>query len=184
MRMIVAAVTPMVLLCACSEPKPAEDRAAATLPTETPVRKPGLWRQTVQIDDRGLETVELCIDAASDAKLAWWGQPGLAERCSTTDMMRRADGAWRFHFVCSPREGVQITTNGSAVGDFQSRYQLKSEITTRGAQAAGAAGTRLIALDAEWTGPCRSGMAPGDLERADGQKINLLELAKSQGEAR
>ena len=150
---------------------------AAPAAVEVPKRKPGLWKQTMLVEGADvLQTVKLCIDEASDPKLAWWGQQGFKQACSKNEINRQPDGSWKFSSVCEGA-GVKTTNDGAAVGDFSSRYQLRAESTTTGAPIPQLNGSRTITIDAEWMGECPAGMSPGDLELPNGQRMNMLEVS-------
>ena len=174
---VIAAIT-VFAATACS--KAGEGDAvekAAPAVVEVPKRKPGLWKQTMLVEGADvLETVKLCLDEASDSKLAWWGQQGFKQACSKNDITRQPDGSWKFSSVCEGA-GVKTTNDGAAVGDFSSRYQLRAESTTTGAPIPQLNGSRTITIDAEWTGECPAGMSPGDLELPSGQRMNMLEVS-------
>lgn len=151
--------------------------AAAPAAVETPKRKPGLWKQTLLVEGVDvIQSVQLCLDAASDAKLAWWGQSGFKQACSKNEIKRQPDGSWRFSSICEGG-GVKTTNDGSAVGDFNSKYQIKAESSTAGAPMAQMNGTRAITIDAQWVGECPAGMRPGDMEMPNGQRVNMLEVS-------
>lgn len=154
------------------------DKQIAAAPTvEVPKRKPGLWKQTLLVEGLDvLQTVQLCLDEASDSKLAWWGQQGFKQSCSKNEITRAPDGSWAFNSVCEGG-GVKTTNTGSAVGDFNSRYQIKADTTTSGAPIAQMNGSRTITIDAEWVGECPAGMKPGDMELPNGQRMNMLEVS-------
>jgi hypothetical protein len=163
-------------LAAC-DGKPPTDKARNAAPVETPRRKPGLWKQTVLVEDlNALQSVNLCLDAASDVALSWWSQQGFRQNCSRNEIKRQPDGSWRFSAVCEAG-GVRTTSQGSAVGDFNRKYQLRSDVTTVNSPVAQMNGTRKIAIDAEWQGECPRGMNPGDMDLPDGRRVNLLELS-------
>lgn len=150
---------------------------AAPAAVEVPKRKPGLWKQTMLVEGAdALQTVKLCLDEASDPKLAWWGQQGFKQACSKNEINRQPDGSWKFSSVCEGA-GVKTTNDGAAVGDFSSRYQLRAESTTTGAPIPQLNGSRTITIDAEWIGECPAGMNPGDLELPNGQRMNMLEVS-------
>lgn len=165
---------------ACSKADKAADANTAAAPAaavEVPKRKPGLWKQTMLVEEAGvLQTVQICLDAASDSKLAWWGQQGFKQACSKSEVTRQPDGSWKFSSVCSGA-GVKTTNDGSAVGDFNSKYQLKAASTTTGAPVPAMNGSRTITIDAEWLGECPAGMKPGDIDLPNGQRVNMLEVS-------
>lgn len=165
---------------ACSKEKQAgeTDRSAAAAATvEVPKRKPGLWKQTMLVEGLDvLQTTQVCLDEASDAKLAWWGQQGFKQACSKNEIVRQPDGSWKFSSVCEGA-GVKTTNDGAVVGDFSSRYQLRAESTTTGAPVPQMNGSHTVTIDAEWVGDCPAGMAPGDLDLPNGQRVNMLEIS-------
>jgi hypothetical protein len=177
----IAAVV-VVSATACDKDKTADagDKAAAPAVVEVPARKPGLWRQTMLVEGIDMiQTVELCLDKASDGKLAWWGQQGFKQACSKNEIKHQADGSWTFSSVCEGA-GVKTTNDGSAVGDFSSKYQIKADSTTTGAPVPEMNGSRTITIDAEWLGECAAGMKPGDMDLPNGQRINMLEVSGLQ----
>lgn len=166
---------------ACSRADRAGDAdKPAPAVVEVPKRKPGLWKQTMLVEGVDvLQTVKLCLDEASDPKLAWWGQQGFKQACSKNDVERQPDGSWKFSSSCEGA-GVKTTNDGVAVGDFSSRYQLRAESTTTGAPIPQLNGSRTITIDAEWAGECPAGMGPGDMDMPDGQRVNMLEISGLQ----
>jgi len=173
----------LVAMTACSKEKEAATAnpgAEAAAQVEVPKRKPGLWKQTMLVEGIDvIQTVHLCLDQASDAKLAWWGQQGFKQACSKNEIKKASDGSWSFSSVCEGA-GVKTTNDGSAVGDFGSRYQLKAESSTTGAPIPEMNGTRTITIDAEWVGECAADMKPGDMELPNGQRMNMLEMSGQQ----
>ena len=167
-----------VLVAGCNGQK--TDGAADTgapAQVEVPKRTPGLWKQTMLVEGVDmLQTVKICLDEASDAKLAWWGQQGFKQSCSKNEIAKQADGSWKFSSVCEGA-GVKTTNDGSAVGDFSSKYQLKAESTTTGAPIPQMNGSRTITIDAEWVSECPTGMKPGDMDLPNGQRVNMLEVS-------
>ena len=166
---------------ACSKDQPTDAAGkAAPAAVEVPKRKPGLWKQTMLVEGVDvLQTVQLCLDEASDPKLAWWGQQGFKQACSKNDISRQPDGSWKFSSICEGA-GVKTTNDGAAVGDFSSRYQLRAESTTTGAPVPQMNGSRTVTIDAEWLGECPAGMAPGDMDLPNGQRMNMLEMSGLQ----
>jgi hypothetical protein len=147
---------------------------------ETPKRKPGLWKQTIFVEDlNAMQTASLCLDAGTDAQVSWWAQQGVRGGCAKNDVQRQPDGSWKFSSVCQMAGGIKMTTEGTAVGDFQSKYQVKAETTTSGAPMAQMNGTRSITIDASWQGPCPAGMQPGDMELPDGRRVNMLTMSSA-----
>ena len=162
---------------ACSrEPGPpaAVDDTAAEYPV--PVRQPGLWRQVSMVEglDRPI-AMQLCVDKATDAQMAWWG-PAARRNCKSDNMVRKADGSWSFDSDCQDANGVRVVRSGVVVGDFDIRYQLKATTTISGLDNPGLRGTRTISIDAERLGSCPAGMRPGDVELPDGMRVKASDL--------
>ena len=168
-------------LAACNREAPKDESAGETPAqkvVETPTRKPGLWKQTMTIE--GVDTLQgakLCLDAATDKKLAWWAQQGVRGGCPKNEVIQNPDGSWSFSSVCEMEGGIKTTTEGQAVGDFQSAYQVKAESTTVGAPIPEMNATRTVTIDATWIGECPPGMKPGDIEAPDGRRVNLIEMS-------
>ncbi|MBQ1541328.1 MAG: DUF3617 family protein [Caulobacteraceae bacterium] len=170
--------------------KPAEPQAAgaaspaATAPASAsasitqPMRKPGLWTQTITISDGGLtQTSKLCLDEDSSAKLSMFGQQMSKDACEKNDLARGADGSITFSSVCDIGTGGKTTTTGTMTGDFASKYHVVAKTSTTGAEAPQMNGSRTLNIDAEWTGPCPTGFKPGDMEIAKGVKVNVLAMS-------
>lgn len=165
-------------LAGCNQPSPKAAGEEAATPTDRPVRKPGLWRQSLLVGEAAyVQDVKLCLDAEADEKVAWWGKSGLRSGCIEDEVKRKPDGSWSFNSVCVAEDQVRTTTVGSAVGDFDRRYQLSAEMTTSNPADPAQSGTQSMTLDSEWLGPCPANMKPGQLDYPDGQSINLLDLA-------
>lgn len=169
-----------VAACSKDSKTEASGQTVAAPVVEVPARKPGLWKQTLLVEGVDMiQTVQLCLDAASDAKLAWWGQSGFKQACSKNEIVKQPDGSWKFSSVCEGG-GVKTTNDGSAVGNFESKYQIRADSTTTGAPVPQMNGSRTITIDAEWVGECPAGMAPGDMELPNGQRMNMLEVSGQQ----
>ena len=168
--------------CHKKEEQQATGNAAAPVKAETPKRKPGLWKQTIMIEELGaVQSASLCLDADTDSKVSWWAQQGVRSGCAKNDIQRQPDGSWKFSSVCQMAGGIKMTTNGSAVGDFDSKYEVKAETTTTGAPMAQMNGTRTVTIDAAWQGPCPAGMQPGDMDLPDGRRVNMQTMASAAG---
>src|SRR5437763_1204311 len=88
MRGVLIGAATMVLLIGCSRQPVGETRAAATAaaaPTaaSTPVRKAGLWVQTMTRDGRTspMGRMRICIDPATDARLSVFGEKAGKAMC-------------------------------------------------------------------------------------------------------
>lgn len=165
-------------LSACDRPDPAAAEGVTTAPTNRPVRKPGLWRQSLLVGGEAyVQDVKLCLDAEAEEKVSWWGKTGLRSNCISDEIVQKPDGSWQFSSVCVGDDHVKTTTHGSAVGDFQRRYQLTAEVTVANPVDPSQSGTRSMTLDSEWLGACPDDMKPGQMTYPDGQTINLLDMA-------
>ena len=148
-----------------------------------PVRKPGLWKQTLLVGGAPyVQDLKLCLDVEAEKKVSWWGKNGLRRDCLKDQIVQKPDGSWHFSSVCVGEDHVKTTTEGDAVGDFQRRYQLNAEMTIADPGDSRRSGTRSMTLDAEWLGPCPSGMKPGELTYPDGQSVNLMEIGAAADE--
>ena len=183
MRLLVLSLS-VLALAGCQKKaettKAADDVAPAATAGQAaaapPARKPGLWVQTVKSGDMS-QRAQVCIDAATDAKISLFGAQAGAGRCAGNRVTPAAGGGWAFESVCDMGSGGTTTTKGVATGDMASHYRLTATSTTTGAQAAQMNGAREMSLEAAWQGPCPAGMKPGDMTLDGGVTINLLTLA-------
>ena len=75
-------------LAGCNQPSPKDAGEEAATPTDRPVRKPGLWRQSLLIGDAAyVQDVKLCLDAEAEEKISWWGKSGLRSGCVEDDIV-------------------------------------------------------------------------------------------------
>lgn len=181
-RILILAAAAACALSACSRSNDQAGKAPAPgapgAPSQTaPQRKPGLWEQRVSNGDF-VQVSRICLDAATDARLSWWGAQATQDICEKNLVSRTADGGWRFSSVCDMGTGGKTTTSGVATGDFDKHYQITAESSTVGAQTPMMNGTRKMVIDAAWQGPCPAGMKGGDMELPGGVKINLLDTPK------
>jgi len=178
-RGVVLVISAMTLaLSACEKPeKKAADQAKPFQPSSTPPqRRPGLWEQRVSNGDF-VQVSRLCVDAATDARLSWWGTQASKDICEKNIASARTDGGWQFSSVCDMGSGGKTTTSGVATGDFNAHYQITAESSTVGAAAPQMNGLRKMTIDAAWQGPCPADMKGGDMALPGGLKINLLDVA-------
>jgi len=150
--------------------------AAATAPMAPPSRKPGLWTQTISTSGM-TQTIKMCLDAAADQKMKWWGSSQMGKSggdCSEQRVTPHPGGGWDFHSVCKMGESGTVTSDGSATGDFGSHYKVEVNAVTTGSAMAQANGTHKMTMEGTWTGPCPADMKPGDMEMPGGIRINTL----------
>jgi hypothetical protein len=183
-RAILVSAAALLALAACSKKTdtaatgtaaPATATAAATpaAPATPPSRKAGLWEQKISTDKIS-QTMKMCLDAAADQKMKWWGSqaPGKSN-CEQQSITPHLGGGWDFHAVCAMGESGTVTSDGSATGDFSSHYKVEVTSVTSGSPMAQANGTHKATIEATWTGPCPADMKPGDMELPGGMKINM-----------
>jgi hypothetical protein len=145
-------------------------------PPQTAQRKAGLWEQRISIEGVDfVQTMRVCLDAATDQKVSWWGDQNARSDCEKNLVSRQTDRNWRFSSVCDMGSGGKVTTSGVASGDFGSKYQVSAETSTAGAAAPQMNGTRKLAIDAKWEGPCPAGMTPGEVELPGGARLDLVQ---------
>lgn len=178
-RRIVLAASAMALgLSACDKPAEQAPPAKSFQPAWTPPkRKPGLWEQRVSNGDF-VQVTRICLDAATDAKLSFWGGQATNDACEKNLASARTDGGWQFSSVCDMGPGGKITTAGVATGDFSSHYQVTADSSTVGAATPQMNGAHKMTIDAAWQGPCPAGMKGGDMTLPGGVKINLLDMKR------
>ncbi len=149
--------------------------AAATAPAAPPSRKAGLWTQTIATGQMN-QTIKMCLDAAADAKMKWWGssQHGSPSNCNEEKVTPHLGGGWDFHSVCNMGESGTVTSDGSATGDFGSHYKVEVNSVTSGSPISQANGTHKVTIEATWNGPCPADMKAGDMDLPGGMRINAM----------
>jgi hypothetical protein len=142
----------------------------------TPSRKAGLWEQTLS-SERMHQTMRMCVDAATEAKVKWWRSEGRRgdneNNCPEQNISRTLTGGWKIHSVCRS-EGMTVATDGTATGDFGSNYHVELTSVTSGSSIPEANGTHKMSMDAAWKGPCPAGWTGGDVELAGGMRMNII----------
>jgi hypothetical protein len=157
--------------------KPAAGQASASTPAALPTRKPGLWEQTMN-SERVHQTIRMCVDEAVEQKIKWWSSEGGRgpSNCSDEKLSRTLSGGWTIHSVCTA-QGMTVTTDGTATGDFGAGYHMDLTTVTTGSPMPQANGARKMSLDSTWKGPCPAGMKGGDVDLPGGMRINPLDAA-------
>lgn len=188
-RLVMMAGAATLAVAACSKPSAPEAEAGAAAgtpqaasqaatppqaPPALPKRRPGLWKQTV-IGSGMTQVSRICLDEAAEARLAIWGAQTGKDICAEQDV-RPTPGGWAFHSRCDMGSGGTVVSEGTATGDFNTRYTVQVQSTTSGAAAPQMNGAHKVSMASEWLGPCPAGMAPGDMELPNGMKINMLKL--------
>jgi hypothetical protein len=152
---------------------------AAAMPAmaiDYPARKPGLWE--IQTGDgtaaKGAsQTIQQCIDAASDKALRDMGQGMGKDACSKQEL-RNEGGKLVVDSVCKIGS-TTATSHAVMSGDFSSAYRMESKSTYSPPLMGRAEGSAVI--EAKWIGPCKAGQKPGDMIMSNGMKMNVLEMA-------
>lgn len=181
---ILAVSATALALAACS--KPAADKAASAPeagkpavakagPAGMPHRKPGLWKQTVST--AGMQQVSsLCLDQATEAKLAVWGAGASKDMCQQSEVSP-IPGGWAFRSSCDMGSGGKTLSEGTVTGDFDVSYKVVAKSKTEGAGAPQMNGEHKMIMEATWEGPCPPDMKPGDMALPGGMKMNMLDMA-------
>lgn len=186
MRVVAVLGVSLLALAACS--KKAEDKTAAATgasapaaanapagPIAPPKRKPGLWSQTVT-SQGSTQTMTLCLDEATEAKLTVWGGQATADMCPKNVIVPTA-GGFTFESECSLGEAGKVVTKGVATGDFNSKYEIKATSVTTGSSMAQANGSHDMTMSGTWQGPCPAGAKPGDMTLPGGVTMNINQVA-------
>jgi hypothetical protein len=185
MRTIVVLGVSALALAACQ--RTTEGEAAKTgqaagasvtvaAPGAMPKRKPGLWTQTVS-SGGATQSMKICLDADTDAKLTAWGQAIGDNSCSKNSFAPAPGGGWMVESECEMGEAGRVSTKGKVTGDFASAYEAKMTSSTTGAAMAQMNGVRDTTVSAKWEGPCPADMTPGDVRLANGMTINVESMA-------
>lgn len=160
---------------ATGDAAPAAGNAPVPGPMAAPKRKPGLWSQTVSSDGSS-QTMKLCLDAATEAKLSVWGGQATADMCAKNTFVRTPTG-FTFDSVCDMGAAGNITTKGVGTGNFDTRYEIKATSVTTGSSMAQANGTHEMTITGTWDGACPAGMKPGDMSLPGGVTMNINDIA-------
>jgi len=169
MRVAAVLTLGLLALCACSKKDekataaaegPSASATAPAGPVALPQRKPGLWTHT--INATGVtQTMKLCIDADTDAKMTVWGQ-GVSKEMCARNVVTVVPGGYAFESECDMGEMGRTSGKGTVTGDFNSAYTVKTTSTTTGSSMPQANKTSEMTLTARWEGPCPAGMKGGD----------------------
>jgi hypothetical protein len=173
----VLSISGALALSACGKAEKAAEPAKPFQPSSVaPPRKAGLWEQRIS-NGEAVQVSRLCVDAATEARLSWWGAPASKDICEKNIASARTDGGWQLSSVCDMGSGGKVTTSGVATGDFSAHYLIVAETSTVGAAAPQMNGLRKMTIDAAWQGPCPADMKGGDMALPGGLKINQLDVA-------
>ncbi len=184
MRVIAVLGVSLLAVAACQKKEdkaPTEATASASAaggnasasagPVTMPKRKPGLWSHTMTANG-STQAMQICIDADTDAKMSLWGQAVSKDMCSKNSVAA-APGGYAFESECDMGNMGRVVSKGSATGDFNSAYTVKTSSTTTGSSMPQANTTSEMTLTAKWEGACPADMKGGDITLPGGMKINM-----------
>jgi hypothetical protein len=146
---------------------------------QMPSRKAGLWEMTMTFEGRGAppQTMQHCIDAATDKAMQDMSQGGRGQSCSKREMKKAADTIV-FDSVCSVGSGT-ATSHGVISGDFNSAYTIKINSKREGGpQIPNMPAETNMSIAAKWLGACKADQKPGDIIMANGMKMNVTDMQK------
>ena len=151
----------------------------ATLAETLPHQKPGLWQQsfttgTTKISD------QVCLDAASEAKLSAFGSQMQNKLCRSQTVSRTGAKSWSVISICELKPGSKTTTHVEITGDFNSKFTAVMNVSTAGAPLDTAHNTQRTIFTTTWLGPCKAGQKGGDVIMSNGVKVNVLDATKAR----
>ena len=187
MRTMVLIAASALVLTACNKaggakstpPALASGPVAPTAEGQPPVRKAGLWEQTMTHDGVSLGIVgrvRLCVDTASEAELSLFGGKMGKSACARRSVIRGLTGGYTFASTCDMGEAGATTSTGTLSGDLATRYRVHAQSDTTGSSIPAMNGRHVTDIDATWLGPCPADMKPGDMVMGNGMKINAGKL--------
>jgi hypothetical protein len=158
-------------LAACARPSVQDDQLAHA-PTLAPVRKAGLWEQTLMRDGKPANhaSMRVCLGDAADDRLWVFDKRMQSERCQR-QITRASDGSYHFSSSCRLGPRAVVSATGVASGDFSSAYTVRSAVSVSGAPFAELDGAHEVELVSRYRGPCPSDMAPGQIALDHGMRI-------------
>jgi hypothetical protein len=146
-----------------------------------PARKAGEWQIKMTPEAAGAVpamTMQLCLDAATDAEMMEVGLSMKKDMCPEMTMTQDGD---TIVIDAKCNLGAMKTTSHTVIsGDFQSAYSMKIESDMEGAPK-GMPSHSVLTQDATWMGECPAGMAPGDMIMPGGRKMNVNTLKSMMG---
>ena len=148
--------------------------AMPALAAEMPSRKAGLWEVTMSFENRNVpgQTIQQCIDAATDQMMQSSAGPFAQQACSRRDVQRSATGI-TIDSTCTIG-GKSATLHSEVTGSFDSAYTMKVTLQSEGMPG----GKMTMTMAAKWLGPCAADQKPGDMIVGNGMKMNILDMQK------
>ena len=150
---------------------------------DLPARKAGLWEIKMAFEGRTIppQTMQQCIDAATDKQMNSIGGNMAQERCSKQDV-QKVGATIVVDSVCQIG-ATKTTSHGVISGDFNSAYTVKVASQREGGPAVPgmpADGTSNMTMEAKWLGACKADQKPGDMIMANGMKVNIVDMQRMQ----
>jgi hypothetical protein len=139
---------------------------------ELPTRKPGLWEIKTSFANRGGQSVQQCVDAATDQMLQSLAGPFDQAACAKRNVQKSGDRTI-IDSTCTVA-GKTATAHAVIAGSFDSAYSM----TVMAHSDALPGGTVNMTLDGKWLGACMAGQKPGDVIMPGGIKVNIRDLQK------
>ena len=148
---------------------------------DLPARKAGLWELKMNFEGRTIppQTIQQCIDAATDKQMNSIGGNMGRETCSKQDV-QKVGATIVVDSVCQVG-AAKTTSHGVISGDFNSAYTVKVSSKREGGPAVPgmpADGTSNMTMEAKWLGACKADQKPGDMVMGNGMKMNVRDLAR------
>jgi hypothetical protein len=125
-------------------------------------------------------TNRVCLDDNASAQLASQSGNPPGSTCAAPVADKAADGSIKITATCDLQGGGKLTSTSTETGDLQSAYTTVVELTVTGSPTASTNGTMKRSVSSKLAGPCPQGWQPGDVEMANGQKLNLLHPAAAK----
>ena len=148
--------------------------AMPALAAEMPTRKAGLWEVKMSFESRNApaQTIQQCIDAATDQMMQSSAGPMAREACSKRDVQRSANTI-TIDSTCTVA-GKTATSHAVVTGSFDSAYTMTVTSQSEGMPG----GQMTMSMAAKWLGPCTADQKPGDMIMGNGMKMNILDMQK------
>jgi hypothetical protein len=136
---------------------------------EFPRRKAGLWEMKTTGGPVGAQSIQQCIDAATDDLLRSRSNEG--QNCSKPAVER--DGSrYRVRSSCD-NNGIRSTIDGRYTMSSDKRYTGDMKMTFDPPMSGVA--EMNMKMDGKWLGPCKAGMKPGDIVMQGMPRLNPLQ---------
>ena len=139
--------------------------AAAAGTQALPHQKLGLWQSETMMAGQHF-TSQLCVDAASEAKMSAFSSQVSQKKCQPGQINHNPGGSWSSVTTCEFRPGVKTTTRADVTGDFNSKYTMVMRSPPDAAPE--------MTITSTWIGPCKPGQRGGDVIM-NGKKMNVLD---------